>query len=363
MNSTSSPDVPVSEATLLILAPMFTGALVAFLLFGISIMQLFIYSLSTHRDHLAIRITVYVVFLFDIFQSVVVAAQSWYAVGSGWGRPLALLELNWTFEAIPAITGIVAACVQIFYAWRIYRFSQWRIIPAFIVAVALMQCSAALSITAGIPPLQDVTELHILYRRTIVWLGGAAAVDVTIAATMLYLLFSARRNMFGHTQRIINRLIRLTVETGVVTATCALMELIMFQVLPATNMHLFFSSLLAKVYFNALMTSLNSRRTADRMTDTEHSSGGFAVGGRPPEVASSLRFATSSKLSDRVRFSPFSSFTAGPTAVVETTVVHVTRDQEVGDRHGELKAIDMSDDMHRQNSIPLTRISEGFVEY
>jgi hypothetical protein len=52
-------------------------------------------------------------------------------------------------------------------------------------------------------------------------------------------LFSVRRRGFSDTQRVINRLIRGTVETGVVTATCALTELILFQVSPKTNLHIF----------------------------------------------------------------------------------------------------------------------------
>lgn len=52
-------------------------------------------------------------------------------------------------------------------------------------------------------------------------------------------LFTVRRNKLHGTQLVINRLIRATVETGVVTAACALVELIMFEVLPNTNLHLF----------------------------------------------------------------------------------------------------------------------------
>ena len=37
-----------------------------------------------------------------------------------------------------------------FYAWRIYKIGEWRILPAFIVAIALMQCAAAISITVGV---------------------------------------------------------------------------------------------------------------------------------------------------------------------------------------------------------------------
>ena len=43
--------------------------------------------------------------------------------------------------------------------------------------------------------------------------------------------------MFGVTQRMINRLVRLTVETGMITAATASLELILFLSLPNTGIH------------------------------------------------------------------------------------------------------------------------------
>lgn len=64
------------------------------------------YSLYYTRDSLPIKITVYGVFLLDVFQSLTVAVLGYYELCSGWGRPLKLLELNWTFSAVPFVTGL-----------------------------------------------------------------------------------------------------------------------------------------------------------------------------------------------------------------------------------------------------------------
>lgn len=54
----------------------------------------------------------------------------------------------------------------------------------------------------------------------------------------LWKLHSAKRDhSFGRTNRMISRLIRLTVETGTVTATSAAMELILFEAFQSTNLH------------------------------------------------------------------------------------------------------------------------------
>lgn len=49
---------------------------------------------------------VYVIFVLDIFQSVVVAANAWHLLCSGWGRETALIFPGWTFIALPIVSGI-----------------------------------------------------------------------------------------------------------------------------------------------------------------------------------------------------------------------------------------------------------------
>jgi len=79
-------------------------------------------------------------------------------------------------------------------------------------------------------------------------------------------LYSARRNpMVSHRgEKAVNRLIRLSVETGFATTTTAVLELGMFFWTPNANFYVLLSLVLCKVYSNALMTSLNSRALAQR---------------------------------------------------------------------------------------------------
>ncbi|KAJ8075639.1 hypothetical protein PM082_021269 [Marasmius tenuissimus] len=58
---------------------------------------------------------------------------------------------------------------------------------------------------------------------------------------------------------LVDRIIRSTIQTGALTSVCAIIDLILFLVNP-TALHLTFNFALAKLYTNALMSSLNSRR-------------------------------------------------------------------------------------------------------
>ncbi|KAI0321909.1 hypothetical protein OF83DRAFT_1168055 [Amylostereum chailletii] len=259
--SSPPPQPPVPHATLLLVGPVFIGALFSWLLMGISTVQLYLYHISFRDDRKVIVALVYVVYVLDIFGTVVAASMGWHVLCAGWGRTINLATPGWTFSAIGAVDGLGATMFQVFYAWRIYVLKKWRVVPAAIILVALAQLGATLSITVGIANLKNLEQLHDFFPRTCVWLGGGAFADIMISIAMVSLLFSAKKNShsLNSSDRVINRLIALSVETGMVTAASAIIELALFLGSQDTNLHLTFALILGKIYSNTLMTSLNSR--------------------------------------------------------------------------------------------------------
>ncbi|KAI0311431.1 hypothetical protein OF83DRAFT_761819 [Amylostereum chailletii] len=302
------------------------------MLLGISIVQLYIYHLSFPRERWMIQTTVYTIFALDIFQSVVVGASAWQTLCTGWGRPINLQFPGWTFTALPIVSSIVAAWVQIFYAWRIWQLGRWRIVPCAIIVVALAQTGGACAIGIQFIWLHNIERLHDtnMYARTIIWLGGGALADVMIMTSMVYLLYAARRrSRVERSGRMINRLIRLTVETGTACAFSAILELGFFLGIPQTNLHLLIALMLSKVYSNTLMTSLNSRADISvnlrsqlaGSTGTSYTSGisfGFGSSGRSPP---------SSGWSPR-------TLEDGPG---RKAVIHITREDDSGGGSGDFK--------------------------
>ncbi|PIL30031.1 hypothetical protein GSI_07943 [Ganoderma sinense ZZ0214-1] len=282
---------PVPHATLLLVGPAFMGALTSWMIFGISIVQL-----------------LYWVFILDIFLTVVAAAMGWHILFSGWGRTTNLVQPGWTFSAIGAGDGIIATTVQIFYAWRIWVLKRWLIVPGLIVLIALAQLGSTLSIAAGL-----------------------------IAVTMVYLLTMAKKNTrtLNGGERAINRLIRLSVETGCLTAASAIIELGFFlgPTTKNTNLHLFLyvlhpyhvpatqlyslplfpiaesALIFGKIYSNMMMTSLNSRTGTQQMATSR---------------------STTDVTSRSIAFTPyFRTGTASIRADQTSPVIHITSRTEV----------------------------------
>lgn len=91
-------------------------------------------------------------------------------------------------------------------------------------------------------------DLHI-YQT---WLVSAAVSDVGIALSMIYYLIGSQTGIKS-TGLLITKIIRVSVETGLVCAGLSCLDLILFLVFPNTNFHLTPSIALCKLYSNSLL--------------------------------------------------------------------------------------------------------------
>jgi hypothetical protein len=76
--------------------------------------------------------------------------------------------------------------------------------------------------------------------------------DVIIALSMMFYLLKSRTG-FSNTNTILTRIIRVTVETGLVTAIFATLDIVLFLAFPDVNYHIAPNLALAKLYSNSLL--------------------------------------------------------------------------------------------------------------
>lgn len=87
-----------------------------------------------------------------------------------------------------------------------------------------------------------------------VWLGGSALCDTIITCCMFYYLHQARkRSPVKRTTAVITHLIKLTVETGLVCATLAVVALILFVASRHTLLYCVFMGPVGKLSSNCLL--------------------------------------------------------------------------------------------------------------
>ncbi|KAK0432565.1 hypothetical protein EV421DRAFT_2023931 [Armillaria borealis] len=190
---------------------------------------------------------------------------------------------------IPILSGFVACIAQLFYAWRMYKFSKKaRWLCIILSVIAFTQFAAA--IYCGIQ-IRNTGSGHYLNLRenskvrvtAIIWLGGSVLCDTAIALCMTYVLYRAQTGLKS-TRILLSRLIRLTIETGTATAAIAAVHLALFLSYNSTYSTVP-ANCLVKMYANTVLAVCNSRMTRQirggREDTTLHSFDSFdlSIGG------------------------------------------------------------------------------------
>ncbi|KAJ7153454.1 hypothetical protein C8R43DRAFT_1126747 [Mycena crocata] len=171
-----------------------------------------------------------------------------------------LARANWVFATDPAMTGIIGSMVQLFYAWRIHTLTGNNWIVGIIAICALTNAFGGLASAAAIAFVPQFSHFQEFQVPVICWLMSAAVGDVIITATLVS-FFRSHRTGCSATDTRVDQIIRLTIQTGMFTSMCSVIDLGLFlgDSSPAECKHLLFNLPLAKLYSNSLMSSLNAR--------------------------------------------------------------------------------------------------------
>ncbi|KAK0463393.1 hypothetical protein IW261DRAFT_1347623, partial [Armillaria novae-zelandiae] len=236
------------------------GYLLNWGLFGTLSMQLYLYYLAFPKDKQFIKCLVYGIYVVEFVQTILVAYDAFAVFGYGFGDMDALTAIYFGWLIVPIMSGIVACVGQVFYAYRIFILSRSRIVPAFIICVSLTSFVAA--IVAGVYAFQagDITQLNDRNSSISggILCGGSALCDIVIAICMTCYLMRSK-TYFRRTHILVAKLIRLTIETGSVTAIVALVTMILFLAFPQKIFYVTPSLVVSKLYANSVYVALNSR--------------------------------------------------------------------------------------------------------
>ncbi|KAJ7042355.1 hypothetical protein C8F04DRAFT_896189, partial [Mycena alexandri] len=209
------------------------------------------------NDRVFTKGLVYTVYCISLIQVIFATIDAFNTFGYGFGDPSALTTTKFAWLVAPVFGGIVACIVQSFYAYRLYQLSRSRIVPSILVFVTLGTCVTG--IIEGVSVRQCVcSRRHDPLTICQLFLVGAALIDITIAGCMSYYL-TKRDTGFRRTHALATKLIRLSIETGVLTALVAIVTLALFFGLPGKAYFVVPGSLFSTVYANTMFVVLNSR--------------------------------------------------------------------------------------------------------
>ncbi|KAL4262510.1 DUF6534 domain-containing protein [Pleurotus pulmonarius] len=241
--------------------PLMLAFMISYMLYGVSMVQIFFYHVHYPKDKLQLKILVWFVFILETATTIVIGILGWSMFGKGFGNPLSLLDVDPTMAALPFINGIVASIVQNFLSWRIYKLTSIIWLPGIISIISLVGCAFSFFYGARILQLGLHFESTFVVAKYVdVWITCSAVSDVLATTAMVTILLKSSSNTIFKTRNaIISNLVKFTVETGLITATWAVIQLVLWLKIPRQNFHYIFYFGIARLYSNWLLATLNSR--------------------------------------------------------------------------------------------------------
>jgi len=251
------PPIPPNIAQ--IAAPLLFGILISWVFYGMLVVQVYIYYLF-FSDGRGIQTLVYTIFLLDTLQTCLTGADAFYWFCSGFGNLNHLSNVYLSFFDTPMLGSLMAVIVQSFFCYRIKVLGKSIIIPTVLWLLCLVSFAAAWfsgirgHLTGNLSAAQAAINTRVLE----LWLISGAVADTLIAAVLIYLLLKAR-GAFQDTNFALQRLVRLTMESNALSASMAILSLILYFSARGTSYFLTPTYLFGKIYANSLLVTFNNR--------------------------------------------------------------------------------------------------------
>ncbi|KAH7908871.1 hypothetical protein BJ138DRAFT_1156606 [Hygrophoropsis aurantiaca] len=254
------------------------GVCIAYILYGILCLQIFLYFIRCKSDSIALKMMVVAWWMLDTAHELLSTVGVWQFLVSNFGNATFIAALHVPLPLSTIFLGLISASVQAFMVWRIWRCTY----DNDLICLSLSDTLQLAAIIGYSPPswpqgllssqvLCIVWIIRILDVRNLDSLGEtenfiiaydaiAAVVDIATSIILCALLATNRSDDFSKkTDAIITRLIILSINTGLWTSLFALMSVIMIKATPGTLIFCIWQIPLSPLYCNTAVGCLNAR--------------------------------------------------------------------------------------------------------
>jgi len=237
------------------------GSLLACCLSGMVTVQAFLYAKLYPNDLTRTKVIVGVVWFLDTLHTSLIMASIWNYVIPHFGDVPRIDFIPWTVAVSIAVTAVLTIIVHCFLARRIHKLTKndWRI-TAPILTLALLRLCAASVTTAEMIRLKSLKAYSENFRWVFtLGLALSSAADILITITLCYKLRSSRTGSASMND-LIDSLVIYTFENGSLTCAGTVLSMICWLTMSYNRLFLALHFVIAKLYANSLLATLNARR-------------------------------------------------------------------------------------------------------
>ncbi|KAI1782787.1 hypothetical protein LXA43DRAFT_1187399 [Ganoderma leucocontextum] len=245
------------------------GLVVATGVYGITILQAYMYFRNNGHDSIYLRSFVASLFILDTISMVLTVNIFYEYFITDFGDQSLLLCIPWSFAYENALTVLIGTLTQCFFAHRLWALSKRNImVVSSIVIMALGSFGPGMVISVNLHTHGDIFYLGSLETRILAGFANGLSVicDIVIAAALSYYLHH-KRTGFKRTDSKIDRLIIYSINRGALTAMCQAGHMITIVALPGHFIFFVFGLLDGKLYCNTLLATLNAQKSMSREGD------------------------------------------------------------------------------------------------
>jgi len=256
------------EGVELLFGPMLIGIFLNVLLYGALVVQMFIYYQTYTEDASWIRYFMLYLFLMETVNSVFDIAIIYEPLIVLFGSHRALINSPKFLPADAITTVAISTPVQIFMAWRIKVITGSLLLSSIICFLAVASFGGGVSTTVIVTLNPEFAKFSEFHPEVVTWLTSSALCDVFLTVYLVYSLYSRRTG--GAVDDHINRVIRLTMQTGILTTIFALLDVFLFLFVPNGTLMFIWDFPLSKLYTNSLISTLNARAGWQNLSGNRH---------------------------------------------------------------------------------------------
>ncbi|KAF8740479.1 hypothetical protein RHS02_04587, partial [Rhizoctonia solani] len=258
--------------------PFVTGIMMQQLFLGVFCVQVYDYWRIFPTDTTFNRAVVASLTIMTVLQGVMDYINLYRNAVTYYGDFLMFDSQDWSLFWEIGVTAILGSIAQVFFLERAYSVSsslntidQSNESPPTTQAtkskIVLVVVGTIIAVSLGFGIASSV-EFQRIVRLSLVpsipvpiigWLTLTAVLDVLISAILIYTLLRVR-TPFRKTEAVITKIIRVTMETSSVTASIAVINLVLYLALPGQAYHLLPQLIMGKMYAISVMVTLSSRK-------------------------------------------------------------------------------------------------------
>ncbi|KAJ7176884.1 hypothetical protein C8R46DRAFT_1213456 [Mycena filopes] len=236
--------------------PLLIGVFFNMILYGLLIAQVMTYYQTAGRDSLWIRLLVaYVIFVETANTALDISVMY---------QPLVLEygsipgKLPTVFLTQPLCIAMIAFPIELFFIYRIRALTGNKIIPVIFICFSCIAFGCGIWTTVALAGATGWDDVSVSFQAATAWISSSMGTDLCIAAVMAYAL-RRKKTGFAHTDTVVDKIIRMTVQTGLITAVTNILDMLSFLFIKNSTFNFMWSNPLSKLYSNCMMSSLNAR--------------------------------------------------------------------------------------------------------